>query len=172
PEVDALDGTLVLLAEQLAQQPGGTLMRGHQVVVQTLQVPHGVFLGGIMEKVGALQVGLIALEWGHGRLVVGGGGRHFNGALGAWQFAQIVHNGAPQSRLKPLLQTRAGGGKGPGRDPAPSAPDRGRSLCCTGDSSIGPLAQPSAASPAMASRTRSMAASSAAGSAKLGLSAM
>ena len=35
-----------------------------------------------------------------------------------------------------------------------------------------PVAQPSAASPAMASRTRSMAASRASGSAKLGLSAM
>src|SRR5690606_5676832 len=104
-------------------------------------------------KVGALQVGLIALEWGHGSVVVGGGGRHFNGALGAWQFAQIVHNGAPQSRPKPLLQTRAGCGRGRDATLVPPAPGRGRSPSHKRRFLTAPAAQPSAASPTMASRT-------------------
>src|SRR3546814_1796690 len=50
---------------------------GHQIVVQTLQVTHRIFLGGIVEEVRTFQVGLIALKRGHGGVWVVKRGRHF-----------------------------------------------------------------------------------------------
>lgn len=52
PEIQAFHRFLLFLAEQLAEQAGLTAVVSNQVVIQTLQMPHGSFLGGIVKKSG------------------------------------------------------------------------------------------------------------------------
>src|SRR5690606_30561876 len=92
PEVQPLDRPLLLFAEELAQQAGGRTLSRNQVIVQTLQVTNGCFLGCIAQEICTLQVCLIALERCHGRVWVVKRGRYFSRGLGGWQFAQIVQN--------------------------------------------------------------------------------
>ena len=60
PEIEAFDRRLLFFAEQLAEQTRLALRSSHQVVVQALQMAHGVFLCGIVKEVRAFQINLIS----------------------------------------------------------------------------------------------------------------
>ena len=60
PEIQALDRRVVFLAKQLAEHPWLALRRGHEVLVQALQMTHGIFLGRVVEELGAFQISLIS----------------------------------------------------------------------------------------------------------------
>ncbi|KAF1068904.1 MAG: hypothetical protein GAK45_01234 [Pseudomonas citronellolis] len=61
PEVQALDRPAGLLAEQFAEQARLGAAGRHQVVVQALQMLHGIGLCCIVEEIGAFEVFLVAL---------------------------------------------------------------------------------------------------------------
>ncbi|MCY1429209.1 hypothetical protein D9M71_451170 [compost metagenome] len=67
PEVQALDWALGFLAKQLAEQARLALVCGDEVVVEALQMLHGILLRRIVEEFGTFQVSLIALKGRHNR---------------------------------------------------------------------------------------------------------
>lgn len=67
PEIQALHRPAGLPAEQLAEQAGLGVVGGDQVIVEALQMLHGIRLCGIVEEIGALEIGLVALEGRHDR---------------------------------------------------------------------------------------------------------
>ena len=60
PEINAFNRRSVFFAEQLAEDARLALGGSDEIVVQTLQMAHSVFLGGIVEEVRAFQINLIS----------------------------------------------------------------------------------------------------------------